>query len=153
MSNVRALLTTSTVALAAVAGTLALAPTATAVTTSLCGSTYNYVGKHAMKRVSGTGGPSTGGYVYVYYSPKTQQNCAIAKPVSDLRGKAWGLGVGLHSPKYKRGQSDGYASGQVYTRWAGPVYVKAPHACINVVGDMNAGRAHYAVTKEGVHCG
>jgi hypothetical protein len=153
MLNLRAVFAASTVALAAVAGTFASAPTAAAATMSLCGSTYNYLGKHAMKRVSGKGGPSTGGYVYVYYSAKSQHNCAIAKPVADLRGKAWGLGVGLHSPTYKRGHSDGYATGQVYTRWAGPVYVKAPHACINLVGDMNAGGAHYEVTKEGVHCG
>ncbi|MFF1678354.1 hypothetical protein ACFVYG_20230 [Streptomyces sp. NPDC058256] len=154
MLKSRPTLAALTVGLAAVVGTLVTAPTATAATaTSLCGSGYRYVGQHAMKRESGTGGPSIGGYVYVYYSAKSQHNCAIAKPVAALKGKAWGLGVGLHSPKYKRGHSDGYEHWQNYTKWAGPVYVKAPHACITLVGDMSAGRAHYSVTKERVHCG
>ncbi|MER5372707.1 hypothetical protein [Streptomyces sp. NPDC002553] len=159
MQKLRAVLAASTAGSAAIAGMVANAPTAAAATsTSLCGSTYGYVGKHAMTKVSGKEGPRTGGYVYVYYSAKTKKNCAISKPVPELRGKAWGLGVGLHSPTYKDGESDGYARGQVYTRWAGPVYVKSPHACINVVGDMNIGapghvRAHYEVSKNGVHCG
>lgn len=152
MPKLRATLAALTVGAAAVVGTVVTAPTATAATTSLCGSGYNYVGKHAMTRESGKGGPNTGGYVYVYYSAKTQHNCAIAQPVASLKGKSWGLGVGLHSPKYKRGHSDGYQHGQNYTKWAGPVYVKAPHACITVVGDMSAGRAHYSVLKERAHC-
>ncbi|KNE80126.1 hypothetical protein AB0B04_32120 [Streptomyces xinghaiensis] len=152
MPKSRAVLAATTVTLAALAGTLASASSATAAT-SLCGSTYNYVGKHPMKRTSGTGGPRTGGYVYVYYSARTKHNCAISKPVAQLRGKARGLGVGLYSPRYNRGHSDGYQPRQNYTQWAGPVYVKAPQACINVVGDMTTSRAHYAVTKRGVHCG
>jgi hypothetical protein len=157
MQKLRAVLAAATVSVAALAGTVATAPTAAAAT-SLCGSTYAYVGKHAMTKVSGREGPRTGGYVYVYYSAKTKKNCAISKPAPALRGRSWGLGVGLHSPTYRDGESDGYARGQVYTRWAGPVYVKSPRACINVVGDMNTGtpghvRAHYEVSKKRVHCG
>ncbi|MGW0337094.1 hypothetical protein ACWD0J_35600 [Streptomyces sp. NPDC003011] len=156
MKKSRTVLAAGAVTVAALAGTLASAPTAAAAT-SLCGSSYGYVGKHALTKVSGRGGPRTGGYVYVYYNAKTKKNCAITKPVPELRGNAWGLGVGLHSPTYKDGESDGYARGQVYTRWAGPVYVKSPHACITVTGDLNMGtpgrlRAHYEVVKRGVHC-
>jgi hypothetical protein len=138
--------------LAGMVASLGFAPTAIAAT-SLCGSGYSYVGKHAMTRNSGSGGPRVGGYVYVYYSGQTQHNCAIAKPVAELRATARYLGVGLHSPSFNRGQADGYRPGENYRQWAGPVYVKAPHACITVVGDMNAGHAHYGVTKYGVHCG
>ena len=157
MTKDGAVLAAGTVTLAALAGTLASAPTAAAATSSSCGATYGYVGKHALTKVSGRSGPRTGGYVYVYYSTATKKNCAITKPVAQLRGNAWGLGVGLHSPTYKDGESDGYARGQVYTRWAGPVYVRSPHACINLVGDLNTGapghlRAHYEVSKKDVHC-
>jgi hypothetical protein len=144
-------LTTATVGLAGVASSIAIAPAANAGT-SLCGSGYAYIGKHAMNRVSGVG-PRTGGYVYVYYSRQTQHNCAIAKPVAELRGTVRKLAVGLHSPAFRRGHSDGYNSWENYRQWAGPVYVKAPRSCVTVVGDVAAGRAHYSVNKRGVHCG
>ncbi|WP_326654992.1 hypothetical protein [Streptomyces sp. NBC_01750] len=152
MPKLRRVLTAATVGIAGVAGSIAIAPAANAAT-SLCGSGYAYVGKHAMTRDSGTGGPRTGGYVYVYYSKQTRHNCAIAKPVPELRSTARKIGVGLYSPAYKRGHSDGYNSWENYRKWAGPVYVKAPHSCITVVGDVSAGRAHYSVNKRGVHCG
>ncbi|MGP3951272.1 hypothetical protein [Streptomyces sp. 7N604] len=151
MPKLRKTLAAATVGLAAVAGSVMTAPAANAAT-SLCGSSYGYVGKHAMTRYSGVGGPRIGGYVYVYYSSKTQHNCAIAKPVSELRGSARKLGVGLYSPAYRRGHSDGYNSWENYRRWAGPVYVKAPHSCINLVGDVSTTLAHYSVNKKGVHC-
>ncbi|MGW6145664.1 hypothetical protein [Streptomyces sp. NPDC055140] len=156
MPKFRVAIAAAAMGLAVVGGALVTAPAASAASPSsygaLCGSGYQLVGAHPMKRDSGRG-PGTGGYVYVYYSAASHKNCAIAKPVATMMGKAYGLGVGLHSPKYKSGASDGYQLGRNYTHWAGPVYVKAPHACINVVGDMAIKGGHYSALAENVHCG
>ncbi|WP_331726313.1 hypothetical protein [Streptomyces sp. NBC_00470] len=156
MPKIRVALAAATLGLAAGAGAVATAPAASAASpssyASLCGSSYQLVGSHAMTRDSGSG-PTTGGYVYVFYSSQTQRNCAISKPVGTMKGKAHGLGVGLSSPRYLHGQSDGYQLGHNYTQYAGPVYVKAPHSCINVVGDMATRTGHYSTSAQGVHCG
>ncbi|MEO3875615.1 hypothetical protein ABGB18_43115 [Nonomuraea sp. B12E4] len=112
-----------------VAGGLVTGATAasasTAAAASPCGSGYGRVGVYAI--------PKTGarkGTLEVYYSSKTGKNCALA----------YGYGATYNHKTYKSvliSVSDGTRADHDYgqfSRYAGPVYVSAPHKCIDVSG-------------------
>ncbi len=100
-----------------------------------CGSGYTKVATYNM--ISYTESPSVGGYVSVYYSAATGRNCAIARPITTWAGQNTGLTVCIELANGTRESCDG-APEHDYRYYAGPVYVTAPHTCINVYGFMQA---------------
>ncbi|WP_327414720.1 hypothetical protein [Streptomyces sp. NBC_01233] len=76
-------------------------------------------------------GASGAGVVFLYYNSSTGTNCAILR--RDSRFKVTdGMGVSL-----KDSAGNSVADGQrAYTRFAGPVYLKAPGRCVQVYGQL-----------------
>ncbi|WP_186403746.1 hypothetical protein [[Actinomadura] parvosata] len=88
------------------------------------------------------------GSIEVFYSSRTQKNCAVAIGVGDFYGKRNYKGVGI---RVSGAKGNGWAEldQAMYKYYAGPVFVKAPGKCIDVYGVM----ATATRTVKSKHCG
>ncbi|WP_127933444.1 spore-associated protein A [Nonomuraea polychroma] len=124
------------------ASTTLVAGAAPASAAGPCGSSYSRVGVYAISRGDGT----RTGTLEVYYSSSARKNCALT----------YGYGAYANTRSWKRvtiSRADGSqedTDANYYTYYAGPVYVSAPGACIDVAGTVPDW-----VTRElnNVHCG
>lgn len=110
-----------------------------------CGQGYSVIDRGELKY----------GTVFLTYSESTGMNCVVTVRTSP--GDPWSLGASIEtSTPTPDNQSD---SGR-FTTYAGPVYVYAPHTCINwggwiwpglTVPDHMSGDYHF--TENVSHCG
>ena len=110
----------SPLVLAAPAHAAAPADTAAAA----CGSGYHVEDSETM-------GYGQNVIAYLLYSTRTGENCAVTVKTRDNHyyGRASGLGAGL-----KRSGGSWTKDDRSYRYYAGPVYVHAPHACVEFWG-------------------
>ncbi|GAA3709305.1 spore-associated protein A [Nonomuraea antimicrobica] len=104
-----------------------------------CGSGYTEIASYPI-----TANFATKGYLEVYYSAATQQNCALAVGTGDTYGKKTfkRVVIGLSTkPATDEDKGD-------FAYYAGPVYVKAPGKCIDVEGYVEDASA----VGVSVHC-
>ncbi|EYF02780.1 hypothetical protein [Chondromyces apiculatus] len=111
-------------------------PTAEAVSAAtyngVCGSGYHVIASHAL----------SGGTVFLTYNSSTGKNCVVT-----VRNTS-GARLPMTARVSKAGQPWIVDSGQ-FTTYAGPVYVYAPHACIDWGGSINGSNFN----DYGVFCG
>ncbi|MEV4113796.1 hypothetical protein [Nonomuraea sp. NPDC049695] len=89
------------------------------------------------------------GSIEVYYSSRTQKNCAVAVGVGDFYGRSNYKGVGIRVSGTTKGDNWAELDQAMYKYYAGPVFVKAPGKCIDVYGVM----ATVTRTVTHKHCG
>jgi hypothetical protein len=112
---------------------LALAPAASAdQSPSVCGSSYRTVyGPMAVY----TGNRVFAGYVYVAYSSSTGNNCAYFT-VSPATKASTGYKHSVTIRNSSTGRQSKKDEG-AYNSFAGPVYIKAPGACVEAWGTVS----------------
>ncbi|MER7665368.1 MULTISPECIES: hypothetical protein [unclassified Streptomyces] len=141
----------ATAATAISAGLLAMPQAASAAPVGSCGSGYSKVGSYPVTRAW----EGTAGRVDVYYSRAAGKNCAITRPNASLAGKAGHIWVCIERASGAPGRScDGNSAN--YRYYAGPVYVSARGACIDVRGGLNRKPGDNQPFNGGaqrVHCG
>ncbi|MFD7233571.1 spore-associated protein A [Streptomyces sp. NPDC059881] len=150
MRTGRRIVAVATSAAAISAGLLAMPTAAQAAPVGSCGSSYGQVGSYNVTR------PWEGvaGRIDVYYSSATGKNCAITRPNASLAGKAGKIWVYIERSTSGAAECDGH--GANYRYYAGPVYISARGACIDVRGGMNKRPGDNAPFNGGarnVHCG
>ncbi|GHG13789.1 hypothetical protein ACFFSH_31075 [Streptomyces filamentosus] len=124
--------------LAMLAGALVVGTTTQAAATpriNACGSSYTFLKSWPIKAMYWTyDAGKTKGYIDIYYSRSTGKNCAIARPVD---GVYLPRGIKVKIGKSGSGWAalDGYQAN--FTKYAGPVYVSAPNACIDFEGGFS----------------
>ncbi|WP_034263975.1 hypothetical protein [Actinospica robiniae] len=113
-------------ALVAAAGPAQAASASTAA--SICGSGFWADASYSLP----------GGIIYVSYNGST--DCAVLMKTVNVGTPTWTkayIGLdGRPGTGYGGNQGDGMDDGQ-FTTYAGPVYVYAPHECINAAGETS----------------
>lgn len=85
----------------------------------------------------------SGGTIYLAYSSATGDNCVVTVRNTPGATESMGADVSLDSSPYWNQDSGNY------TTYAGPVYVYAPHACIDWGGWIGSSSNY----QYDVHCG
>jgi hypothetical protein len=118
-------------AVALTAGLLAIPSTAsaTSIPTGSCGSGYFKVATYPVRTAVNAGETD------VYYSRATQKDCAITRPIKSWAGKVPAISVCIMLANRTHESCDAWPQ-HVNHYYAGPVYVYAPHKCINVEADI-----------------
>ncbi|MGW9440674.1 hypothetical protein [Streptomyces sp. NPDC055607] len=123
---------------------------------NVCGSGYGFVKSWPIKGLSWGYEPGrTVGYIDVYWSRSASKNCAVARPVNGLYNPH-GIQVRIQRSNSTAIDMDGYGRGENFTKLAGPVYVYARNACINLSGGFsyNTGSGYTGWGDYmNVHCG
>ena len=134
--------------IAALTGGLLMAGAPTAAASGVCGSSYRLIDTYRLTSDAG----KTGGYMYLYWNPNGF-NCAVAKPIAAWAGDVNDITVSIQRADNTGNDADG-THGENYHYYAGPVYVYAPHTCLDLTGGfIHNHRDYLNVSEAGVHCG
>jgi len=115
--------------------------------TNYCGSSYGFLKSWTIEWRT-----LPGGYIDVYYNSSNGYNCVIARTNDSVIKSAWDIYVGAR-PSGGTWVRDGDKAGQHFTQYAGPVYIYAPHTCIDLVGGFDTSGGGSGQGYTGVHCG
>jgi hypothetical protein len=142
--------------MAAVAGLSAVDAPAAAASDGYgsCGSGYHQIDSWTLPLTSGSN--VGGGKLLLYYNSSNGYNCAITQATGSSFGRSnQYISVSLDRSDLASSQFD---SGR-YRYYAGPVYVHAPGACIDVAGGIDVRDSSMALVSRHdiwrgrVHCG
>jgi hypothetical protein len=142
--------------MAAVAGLSTVAAPAASASDGYgsCGSGYHQIDSWTLPLTSGSN--VGGGKLLLYYNSSTGNNCAITQATGSSFSRSYQY-IDVHL-----GRSDGSSSDSDagwYHYYAGPVYVHAPSACIDVSGRIEVRTSGGVIVSEHelqrsrIHCG
>ncbi|MEV6598274.1 hypothetical protein AB0M36_15550 [Actinoplanes sp. NPDC051346] len=115
--------------------------------TNECGSAYAFLKSWTIEWRG-----RAGGYIDVYYNRTNGYNCVMSR-VNDSVITSWSNDIAVGARKSGgTWQSDGQKPGQHFTKYAGPLYVYAPNACIDIWGSFDASGGGGYSGYDRVHC-
>lgn len=103
------------------AGEANAAPVSPMAYNGVCGSGYGVIDSHAL----------TGGTIYLTYNGSTEKNCVVTVRSSPGSAEYMLAEVSLAGAPWNADSGN-------YTTYAGPVYVYAPHSCIDWGGGISS---------------
>ncbi|MEU3452912.1 hypothetical protein ABZ671_04825 [Micromonospora sp. NPDC006766] len=115
--------------------------------TNVCGSSYAFLKSWPIDWRT-----RTGGYIDVYYNSSNGYNCVMSRANDSVISSAWDIYVAAR-PSGGTWQSDGHKPGQHFTQYAGPLYIYAPHTCIDIYGAFDTSGGGGSSGYDRVHCG